>query len=99
MTNQSVDPGSGNGPKPSSLPGMFSPMARIRSIRRPPLVVGVYAITVVCGMLDAASFLGLGLIFVETMTGNILSWPSRWARRGPTAGSRLSSLAARCCPT
>ena len=72
MTNQSVDPGSGSGPGPSSRPGMSSPMARIRSTRRPPLVVGVYAITVVCGMLDAASFLGLGLIFVETMTGNIL---------------------------
>ena len=72
MTNQSVDPGSGNGAGPSSRPGMSGPMARIRSIRRPPLVVGVYAITVVCGMLDAASFLGLGLIFVETMTGNIL---------------------------
>jgi uncharacterized membrane protein YoaK (UPF0700 family) len=36
------------------------------------LTVGVFGITVVCGILDAASFLGLGLIFVETMTGNIL---------------------------
>ena len=34
--------------------------------------MGVYAITVVCGMLDAATFLGLGHTFVETMTGNIL---------------------------
>jgi uncharacterized membrane protein YoaK (UPF0700 family) len=32
----------------------------------------VYFITAVCGMLDTASFLGLGLIFVETMTGNLL---------------------------
>jgi uncharacterized membrane protein YoaK (UPF0700 family) len=38
----------------------------------PPLAVGVYAITAVCGMLDAATFLGLGHTFVETMTGNIL---------------------------
>jgi hypothetical protein len=35
-------------------------------------MVGVFGITVVCGILDAASFLGLGLIFAETMTGNIL---------------------------
>jgi uncharacterized membrane protein YoaK (UPF0700 family) len=35
-------------------------------------MVGVFGITVVCGILDAASFLGLGFIFVETMTGNIL---------------------------
>jgi len=51
---------------------MSSPAVRIRSIWPPPLTVGVFGITVVCGMLDAASFLGLGLIFVETMTGNIL---------------------------
>ncbi len=43
-----------------------------RAIPKPPLTVGVYFITAVCGMLDTASFLGLGLIFVETMTGNIL---------------------------
>jgi uncharacterized membrane protein YoaK (UPF0700 family) len=52
--------------------GMSSPAVRTRPIWRPPLTVGVYGITAVCGMLDAASFLGLGLIFVETMTGNIL---------------------------
>lgn len=51
---------------------MSSPAVRTRPIWRPPLTVGVYGITAVCGMLDAASFLGLGLIFVETMTGNIL---------------------------
>ena len=44
----------------------------VQHVHRPPLTVGVYCITAVCGMLDAASFLGLGLIFVETMTGNIL---------------------------
>jgi len=36
------------------------------------LTVGVDAITAICGLLDAASFLGLRLVFVETMTGNIL---------------------------
>src|SRR5262249_47186260 len=51
---------------------MSSPVVRTRSIWPPPLTVGVFGITVVCGMLDAASFLGLGLIFVETMTGNII---------------------------
>lgn len=38
----------------------------------PPLAVGVYAISAVCGLLDSATFLGLGHAFVETMTGNIL---------------------------
>ena len=51
---------------------MSSLAVRVRSLWPPPLTLGVYGITVVCGMLDAASFLGLGLIFVETMTGNIL---------------------------
>ena len=44
----------------------------IRPVPLPPLAVGVYGITAVCGMLDAATFLGLGHAFVETMTGNIL---------------------------
>jgi len=56
----------------SASPDASGPSARIRSIRRPPLTIGVYAISAICGMLDAASFLGLGHIFVETMTGNIL---------------------------
>ena len=53
-------------------PGTASLAARIPSISRPPLVVGVYAISAICGMLDAATFLGLGLVFVELMTGNIV---------------------------
>jgi uncharacterized membrane protein YoaK (UPF0700 family) len=52
--------------------GMPSPAVTTRPAWRPPLALGVYGITAVCGLLDAASFLGLGLIFVETMTGNIL---------------------------
>jgi len=46
--------------------------ARIQAIPLPPFVVGVYAISAICGMLDAASFLGLGQVFVEIMTGNIV---------------------------
>ena len=46
--------------------------ARIRPIALPPFTVGVYAISAVCGLLDAASFLKLGLVFVEIMTGNIV---------------------------
>ena len=46
--------------------------ARIKSVPRPPLTVGVYAISAICGMLDAASFLKLGEVFVEIMTGNIV---------------------------
>jgi uncharacterized membrane protein YoaK (UPF0700 family) len=38
----------------------------------PPLIVGVYAVTCICGMLDAASFLGFGHVFVEIMTGNLV---------------------------
>ena len=56
-------PGSPGGPRLAAV---------IRPARLPPLAVGVYGITVVCGMLDAATFLGLGHTFVETMTGNIL---------------------------
>jgi uncharacterized membrane protein YoaK (UPF0700 family) len=71
MLDDPRDPGAETtGPaKGLDIPGQA---VRIVSIRRPPLAVGVYCITAVCGMLDAASFLGLGLIFVETMTGNIL---------------------------
>jgi len=40
--------------------------------RLPPLIVGIYAITCICGMLDAACFLGLGNVFAEIMTGNLV---------------------------
>lgn len=42
------------------------------AIRRPPLIVGIYVITGICGMLDAACFLGLGHVFAEIMTGNLV---------------------------
>lgn len=52
---------------------MAQPTAALRRTRAvPPLIVGVYAITAICGMLDAASFLGLGYVFVEIMTGNLV---------------------------
>ena len=35
-------------------------------------MVGVGAITAICGILDAATFLGLGHVFAETMNGNIV---------------------------
>ena len=57
--------------RPASLDGRRR-AAVIPPIPLPPLAVGVYGITAVCGMLDAATFLGLGHAFVETMTGNIL---------------------------
>ncbi|HZD65251.1 MAG TPA: YoaK family protein [Acidimicrobiales bacterium] len=46
--------------------------ARLGALPLPPVAVGVYAITAVCGLLDAASFLGLGQVFVEIMTGNLV---------------------------
>jgi uncharacterized membrane protein YoaK (UPF0700 family) len=42
------------------------------AIQRPPLIVGIYVITGICGMLDAACFLGLGNVFAEIMTGNLV---------------------------
>ncbi|MEX1211176.1 MAG: YoaK family protein, partial [Candidatus Nanopelagicales bacterium] len=33
---------------------------------------GVYMLTAVCGLTDAASFLALGGVFAEIMTGNIM---------------------------
>jgi uncharacterized membrane protein YoaK (UPF0700 family) len=39
---------------------------------RVPLKAGIGAITAICGMLDAATFLGLGHVFAETMNGNII---------------------------
>jgi uncharacterized membrane protein YoaK (UPF0700 family) len=38
----------------------------------PPLIVGIYLITCICGMLDAACFLGMGQVFAEIMTGNMV---------------------------
>jgi uncharacterized membrane protein YoaK (UPF0700 family) len=34
--------------------------------------VGIYLITCICGMLDAACFLGMGQVFAEIMTGNMV---------------------------
>jgi uncharacterized membrane protein YoaK (UPF0700 family) len=56
---------------------------RGRSIPLPPMMVGVYAITAVCGMLDAASFLGLGQVFVEIMTGNLVFLAFSLGTAGP----------------
>ncbi|HEX3947038.1 MAG TPA: YoaK family protein [Acidimicrobiales bacterium] len=42
------------------------------AVRLPPLIVGIYTITFICGMLDAACFLGLGNVFAEIMTGNLV---------------------------
>jgi Protein of unknown function (DUF1275) len=64
---------SGPVPGPDS-PGTSpaGPAARRWLFPRLPLVAGVSAITAVCGMLDAATFLGLGHVFAETMNGNIV---------------------------
>ena len=82
---------------PAGGTGTLGPAVIVKHVHRPPLAVGVYCITAVCGMLDAASFLGLGLIFVETMTGNILLLSFSLGVRRPTAGSPRSFPAARSC--
>lgn len=43
-----------------------------RKILNDPFALGIYAVTSICGLLDAASYLGLGHVFVELMTGNML---------------------------
>ena len=45
-----------------------------RHLRPPvlPHIVGLYFITAVCGLLDAACYLSLGHVFAEIMTGNLL---------------------------
>ncbi len=40
--------------------------------RLPPLAVGIYLITAICGTVDAACFLGLGHVFAEVLTGNMV---------------------------
>ncbi len=35
-------------------------------------MVGIYVITGICGMLDAVCYLGLGQVFAEIMTGNLV---------------------------
>ncbi len=46
--------------------------ARAPALRLPPLIAGIYLITCICGMLDAACFLGMGQVFAEIMTGNLV---------------------------
>ena len=53
-------------------PGTTGLTAMLPVFSRLPLMAGVGAITAICGMLDAATFLGLGHVFAETMNGNIV---------------------------
>lgn len=41
-------------------------------MRERSITPGVYLLTAVCGLIDAASFLALGGVFAEIMTGNIM---------------------------
>jgi uncharacterized membrane protein YoaK (UPF0700 family) len=41
-------------------------------MRERTITPGVYLLTAVCGLIDAASFLALGGVFAEIMTGNIM---------------------------
>jgi uncharacterized membrane protein YoaK (UPF0700 family) len=63
--------------------------ARLSLFSRPPLMAGVGAVTAICGMLDAATFLGLGHVFAETMNGNIVFLAFTAGTRGVP---RLTSL-------
>jgi len=39
---------------------------------RPPYLLGLFGITAICGLIDAACFLALGGVFAEIMTGNLV---------------------------
>jgi uncharacterized membrane protein YoaK (UPF0700 family) len=58
-------------PEPQD-PGTTGLAAMLSFFSRLPLMAGLGAITAICGMLDAATFLGLGHVFAETMNGNIV---------------------------
>jgi uncharacterized membrane protein YoaK (UPF0700 family) len=46
--------------------------ARLREAALLPHIAGLYLITAVCGLVDAACFLSFGKVFAEMMTGNLL---------------------------
>jgi len=60
-----------------------------------PLVVTLAALTVVSGMLDAVSFLGLGHVFIANMTGNVVL--IGFAAAGAPGFSFMASLCALGC--
>jgi uncharacterized membrane protein YoaK (UPF0700 family) len=49
--------------KPSGIP---------QSTRHDPLIVALLALTFTTGLIDAASYIGLGRVFVANMTGNVV---------------------------
>lgn len=64
-------------------------------MRRPPYLAGPLLIAAVCGLIDAACFLGLGGVFAEIMTGNILLLAFRIGTGHPIgAATELRYLAA-----
>src|SRR5271165_7198652 len=60
-----------------------------------PLIVTLAALTVVSGMLDAVSFLGLGHVFIANMTGNVVL--IGFAAAGAPGFSFMASLCALGC--
>ena len=58
-------------------------MAAEASIPGKVLPYTLLAMTVVTGLVDATSYLGLGRIFTANMTGNVVFIGS-WVDRGPT---------------
>jgi len=61
-------------------------------IPRPPAIAGAYAITAVCGLLDAACFLKLGQVFVEIVTGNLALLAFAIGTQGVSAFSRAGEV-------
>jgi uncharacterized membrane protein YoaK (UPF0700 family) len=55
-------------------------------LRPPRFIVGLYMVTFLCGILDAACFLGLGHVFAEIMTGNLVYLTFALGSAGTNAG-------------
>src|SRR5579859_4878552 len=60
-----------------------------------PLVLSLAALTVVTGIVDAVSYLGLGHVFTANMTGNIVLMEFRLG--GDSGISLARSVLALCC--
>jgi uncharacterized membrane protein YoaK (UPF0700 family) len=57
-------------------------------VQLPPVIVGIYLVTCICGMLDATCFLKLGGVFAEVLTGNlVLLCFAIGSTGGPSIGS------------
>lgn len=82
VPDETAVPKTGVVPQPESA-GLANLLVKPTALPLPQMAVGVYCITAVCGLLDAASFLGFGQVFVEIMTGNLVFLAFSLGAAGP----------------